>query len=217
MLDALTDPYVQLVLRLVVGGLLLYAGVSKLTDRPAFQQAVAEYDVLPAGVARAFSNALPALETLLGVLLLAGFGTGIAAAIAVPLFASFALAIGVNMARGRHFDCHCFGSTRSDEIGWTAFLRALALAVAALIVAAGASRFGALEYALFGSGESLPPVADVIPTVLVAAVVFDVLFLLPETLSLQAAFRRMRANNAAAAAGHTHERATPIVPIGEIR
>ena len=215
MLDALIDPYLQLVLRLVLGGLLLYAGLSKLTDRQAFQQAVAEYEVLPAGVARAFSNALPLIETALGVLLLAGLGTGIAASIATPLFASFALAIGVNMARGRHFDCHCFGSTRSDEIGWPALTRALALAVASLVVAVGASRFGALEYALFGSSEDLPSVADVIPTVLVAAVVFDVLFLLPEALSLQSAFRRMRADRTAAA--HGHQRSTPIVPIGDIR
>jgi len=191
-LDALHQPHTQLFLRLVLGGLLVLAGAAKLMDRAAFRQAVAEYEVLPEALVRPFARVVPAIELSLGVLLLLGLGTTAAAAIAVPLFLSFALAIGVNVARGRHFDCHCFGSVQSDQVGTPALLRALLLAVAALAVAAGTSRFGALAWPLFGSSEDLPAAVDVVPVVFLAAVVLDVLVLLPETLALRAAFLQMR-------------------------
>ncbi|MBI4570714.1 MAG: DoxX family membrane protein [Chloroflexi bacterium] len=192
LLDALRQPHTQLLLRLVLGGLLVFAGAAKLAGRASFREAVAEYQVLPAALQPLFATALPLLEVTLGVLLLLGLGTTVAAAIAVPLFLSFTIAIGVNVARGRHFDCHCFGAARSDEIGWPALLRAAALAVAALTVAAGASRFGALDAALFGATDDLPSNAEVIPIVFLAAVALDALVLLPEALALRGAFARSR-------------------------
>ena len=50
LLDALGQPHVQLLLRLVLGGLLLLAGVTKLADRESFRQAVAEGLPVPAHV-----------------------------------------------------------------------------------------------------------------------------------------------------------------------
>ena len=46
-LDALHQPHAQLLLRLVLGGLLLLAGITKLAEHSAAHQAVSEYDVLP--------------------------------------------------------------------------------------------------------------------------------------------------------------------------
>jgi uncharacterized membrane protein YphA (DoxX/SURF4 family) len=191
LLDALDQPHVQLLLRLVLGGLLVLAGVTKLTDRLAFRQAVAEYQVLPAALERPFAMALPYIEVVLGALLLLGLGTTAVAALAAPLFASFGIAIGINLARGRSFNCHCFGSVQSDPIGWGALLRSLALVIAAVVVAAGASRFGALDALLFGA-HGLPPASEVIPIVFVAAVVLDLLVLLPETLSFLDTLSRAR-------------------------
>ena len=147
--------------------------------------------MLPATLERPFVLAVPLLETALGVLLLLGLGTAIAAALAVPLFLSFGLAIGLNLARGRDFNCHCFGAVQSEQIGWPALFRSLALTFAALTVALGASRFGAVESALFGTGAGeLPPTSEVIPIVLLAFVLFDALLLLPETIATQLSFRR---------------------------
>jgi uncharacterized membrane protein YphA (DoxX/SURF4 family) len=199
-LDALGQPHVQLLLRLVLGGLLLLAGVSKLADRPAFREAVADYDVLPMWLERPFAALVPLIETALGVLLLIGFGTRAAAALAAPLFLSFAIAIGINVWRGRSFDCHCFGAAQREGIGPAALLRSALLVVAALVVAIGASRFGSVELALFGSRADLPPAGETIPVIFLAAVVFDVLFLLPETVAFQQTFRRARAPHA-----HHHE------------
>jgi uncharacterized membrane protein YphA (DoxX/SURF4 family) len=200
-LDPIRQDHVLLFLRLLLGGLLLIAGVTKLADRAAFRDAVAEYDVLPPTLARPFANLVPIVELTLGALLLFGLLTVPAAALAVPLFGSFALAIAINVSRGRHIDCHCFGSTTSDQIGWSALLRSSLLASAALYVAIGASRFGALDAALFGA-EDLPPVSDIIPVVFAAFVAVDVMFLLPEFTAIRAAFRERQAGHAHASQAH---------------
>lgn len=196
LLDALRQPHVQLLLRLALGGLLVLAGVSKLADRGAFRRAVAEYGLLPPSLEGPFANALPWIETALGTLLLVGLGTTVVAALSVPLFLCFAIAVGVNLARGRSFDCHCFGSLQRDPIGWGALLRSTLLVLAALVVAIGASRFGALDAALFGAGD-LPPVSEVVPIVLLALIALDVLVLLPETLSFLDTMWRARRGSAA--------------------
>ena len=186
-LDALDQHHVQLLLRLTLGGLLLLAAITKLTDRAAFQTAVAEYKLLPHTLERPFAAALPVVELTLGVLLLAGLGTAIAAWVAVPVFLSFSIAIGVNMARGRELDCHCFGSVQSEPIGWPALIRSSTLVVASLIVALGASAFGAID-ALLLDPDGLPPASEIVPVVLLAFFIFDVLILLPEAIATQLTF-----------------------------
>jgi uncharacterized membrane protein YphA (DoxX/SURF4 family) len=209
LLDALDQPHVQLLLRLVLGGLLLLAGVTKLVDRASFRQAVAEYGVLPERLEWPFAALLPWMETAVGVLLLVGLGGAVAAWLAVPIFLSFGVAIGVNLWRGRHFDCHCFGSVHSEEIGWLPLLRSAALVLTALVVALGASRFGALDLVLFGSNAELPPAGEVVPVVFLAAVVFDVLILVPEAIAFQVGFSRLYAKHVARPAGHRPK--TPVL------
>lgn len=196
-IDPLRQAHVLLLLRLLVGALLLIAGVSKLGDREAFDNAVTDYDILPARLARPFARLVPLLEVLLGVLLLLGLFTVESAALAVPLFASFSLAIGVNMLRGRHVDCHCFGSTTNDRVGPAALVRSLLLTFAALYVVIGASRFGSLDALMYGTPDDLPAVSEAIPIVFAAFVIVDVMFLLPEFLSIRDAFRKRQA-------GHQH-------------
>jgi hypothetical protein len=186
-LDALGQHHVQLLLRLTLGGLLTLAAITKFTDRAAFSTAVSEYRVLPSMLERPFATLLPFIELTLGMLLLAGLGTMIAASLATLVFLSFSLAIGVNMVRGRDLDCHCFGSVQSEPIGWPAVIRSSALLVAALIVAIGASRFGAVE-SLFLNSKGLPPVSEIVPVVLLTFVVFDVIILLPEAIVTQLSY-----------------------------
>lgn len=54
---------------------------------------------------------------LLGGLLLAGFLTRLAAfGLSVLLF-SFAIAVGVNLVRGREMECGCFGRASRQRLG----------------------------------------------------------------------------------------------------
>ena len=80
-----------------------------------------------------------------------------------------------------------------------------------MAVALGASRFGALEAPLFGSDATLPAASEVIPTVLLAALVFDVLILLPEAVAFRAGFAqlyRTRITGAARTDGRSPEAPT---------
>lgn len=210
LLDAIGQPHLQLVLRVMLGGVLLLAGVTKLADREAFPLAVAEYDVLPPGLVRPFAALLPFVELALGVLLLVGLATAAAGALAVPLFLAFAFAIGVNLLRGRSFDCHCFGAVQSDPIGFGSLLRSLGLAAVALVVAVGASAFGALDAAVFGASD-LPAAGDIFPALLIAFVVFDVLILLPAAAGLQAAFADWQRTRITGG-GHVHTHANGHEP-----
>lgn len=200
-LGALDQHHVQLLLRLTLGGLLTLAAITKLTDRTAFQAAVAEFQLLPHALERPFAIALPFVELTLGALLLAGLGTAIAAWAAVPVFLSFSIAIGVNMARGRELDCHCFGSVQSEPIGWPALIRSSALVIASLIVAFGASAFGAVDALLLDS-DGLPPASEIVPVILLAFVIFDVIILLPEAIATQLSYEAAYGGLAGVRHGH---------------
>lgn len=186
-LDALSQHHVQLLLRLTLGSLLALAAITKLLDRHSFRVAVADYQLLPTSLERPFATLLPLVELTLAAMLLLGLGTAIAAAIAVPVFLSFSIAVGVNMARGRELDCHCFGAVQSEPIGWPSLIRATTFAIIALIVAVGASSFGGLD-ALILDSEGLPPASEIVPVVLLAFVLFDVVMLVPEAIATQLHF-----------------------------
>jgi uncharacterized membrane protein YphA (DoxX/SURF4 family) len=215
LLGVIDQPHAQFLMRVVLGGLLLLAGITKLADRAAFRDAMHQYEILPPAFEAPFAAFVPFAEATLGGLLLVGLGTTAAAALAVPLLGSFVVAIGVNLARGRDFDCHCFGAVQSDRIGWPVLLRSALLVLIALTVALGTSSFGALDGALRASEEGLPPLSDVIPLAIVAFAIFDVLILLPETFAMRetiAAAFRVRITGA-----HSHGHQHPVPTAGNGR
>lgn len=93
------------------------AALFKLRDLPSFRRAVHHYRVLPRWMGSIYAAAVPLAELISSVLLLIGLAVGMGALLAVLLFASFAIAVGINMRRGRDLDCHCFGGHVRTAIG----------------------------------------------------------------------------------------------------
>jgi hypothetical protein len=58
-----------------------------------------------------------------------------AAIVVSALLLSFIVAVGINLARGRDLDCHCFGRATRRPIGWQLLLQDAALLGAAIAVA----------------------------------------------------------------------------------
>ena len=95
--------------RVVVGLVWVVAGVLKLPDPNENVRAVRAYELLPESVVPVVGHALPVLEILVGVCLLLGLLTRVAAVVSVVLLAAFVIGISSVWARGLSIDCGCFG------------------------------------------------------------------------------------------------------------
>ena len=95
--------------RVVVGAVWVVAGVLKLPDPNANVRAVRAYQLLPESVVPVVGHGLPILEILVGVCLLLGLLTRVAAVVSVVLLLAFLTGISSAWARGLSIDCGCFG------------------------------------------------------------------------------------------------------------
>ncbi len=96
--------------RLALAAVWLVAGGTKVGDLAASGRAVNAYRVMPYEVAKIVGAALPFVEIALGLLLLAGMATRLAAGISTGLLVVFVAGIASAWARGLSIDCGCFGS-----------------------------------------------------------------------------------------------------------
>src|SRR3954451_13128146 len=95
--------------RLVLGGVLVVAGVLKLPDPAAAVRAVRAYRLLPEPLVGPVALGLPVLEIAVGLALLAGVFVRTAAIAAAALLVVYLVAVGSAWARGLQIDCVCFG------------------------------------------------------------------------------------------------------------
>ena len=98
-------------LRLLLGGLLLVAGVLKAHDGPVLTaSSIAGYRLLPPPVIAPLGVFLPYFEIFLGTYLVLGLFMRVAGIIASLQFALFAGAVATLVVRGIPADCGCLGS-----------------------------------------------------------------------------------------------------------
>lgn len=117
------------VLRVVLGAVWVWASWSKLQEPRQFLRAVRAFDVTPEWLSKLIAYGLPMLELILGVLLILGLLTRIAAGISAFLLTVFLIAIIQAWARGLRLDCGCFGGggLTDDPSYWLDVTRDLAL------------------------------------------------------------------------------------------
>lgn len=111
-----------LVLRVVLGGIFIYAGYVKLKEPwELFALAITGYQLLPLKAVEYVARGLPWFEVAVGLLLIAGVWLRAAAtATSLLLLGFFALMVRA-YAKGMTIDCGCFGS--GDPISWKTLLR----------------------------------------------------------------------------------------------
>jgi hypothetical protein len=126
----------KVLLSMTLGTIFLASAVPKLRHPKGFVLAVLEYRILPPRLSWFYARLLPPLEFLLALLLLTGTAVRSAAVVTSLLLLSFMAAVGINLTRGRHLDCHCLGKATRRPIGWRLLLEDGALLGAAMAVAA---------------------------------------------------------------------------------
>lgn len=117
------QPWLGLIARLVLGGVLFAAGYLKVGTLDKSQMAVRAYELLPISIANFLGVFLPFFEIAIGLLLILGAGTRIAAALGGLTMVVFIIAIAQAWARGLNIDCGCFGGGGAVEPGQTRYLQ----------------------------------------------------------------------------------------------
>lgn len=188
--ELIAHPYTTMLARWGLAVVLLAAGISKLSDRQAFVEAIQSFRILPARLSRALALGLPWLEVVISAALALGLWTRLAAATAVVLLIIFSVAIAVNLARGNALECNCFGPLYRGRIsGWSLLRNAVLMACAIWIVRAY-DGYLSLEAWLFAWPLPQAPAPDeLVPLVLTAVLVGLAALLLRQVVS---SFRGMK-------------------------
>jgi uncharacterized membrane protein YphA (DoxX/SURF4 family) len=106
----------SLCVRLLIGGVLLYAGFLKaMAPSAEFAAVIATYKLLPSSLVTPLSLILPYVEMWVGIFFVAGLYTRQAALAAMLMFCVFLIALGTALARGIDLSsCGCFGPHNSS-------------------------------------------------------------------------------------------------------
>jgi uncharacterized membrane protein YphA (DoxX/SURF4 family) len=107
-------------LRLVLGGVFIYASWDKLLHPADFAEIIRSYRILPAVLVNPAAIVLPWLELVLGVLLVANRWADGALLLADLLLVTFWSALAFNYARGLNVHCGCFSTkaVAEGDMGW---------------------------------------------------------------------------------------------------
>lgn len=117
------QPWIGLVVRLTLGGVLFAAGYLKIGTPDKSQMAVRAYEMLPISLANLLGLILPPVEIAIGALLILGVLTRVVAALGGFTMIVFIIAIAQAWARGLNIDCGCFGGGGAVEPGQTKYLQ----------------------------------------------------------------------------------------------
>jgi peroxiredoxin len=122
-----------LIARVLLALIFATASVAKLGDREGSRRAIVDFG-LPSALATSLGLLLPLAELAVAATLLPASTAWWGALGALALLSLFLVGIGINLARGRKPDCHCFGQLHSAPAGWKTLARNGALAAVAVFV-----------------------------------------------------------------------------------
>jgi len=120
--------------RWIVGGVLLLAGLAKISHLSKFIETIKLFRLIPFRLAREAAYTIVVVDCVLGVCLLLGVKVTLAAALASALFSSFTFVVFINLKRNNIFDCNCFGPYFQEKITMKTAIRNLTLLLLCLII-----------------------------------------------------------------------------------
>jgi putative oxidoreductase len=112
--SVLSSRPLQIMARLVLGGIFIYASLDKISHPFEFAKIINNYQILPDFLITLLALVLPWLELFSGLLLIAGLWTRSAAILLSLLLLIFIMALGINAFRGMNLSCGCFSTSASD-------------------------------------------------------------------------------------------------------
>ncbi len=107
--------YLILAARLLIGGVFIYAALTKISDPAGFAAAIRNYTVLPPAVTNLSALVLPWIELIAGAFLVLGIMTRPSALLISGMMSVFVGALVYAYSVGLDINCGCFGAPESSE------------------------------------------------------------------------------------------------------
>ncbi len=111
------NKWIILAIRIVIGGIFIYASIDKIINPDAFARIIHNYRLFPPSLINIIAIAIPWIEIISGTLLIIGWKYKAANLIIGGMLAAFIIALAVSYIRGININCGCFStsaSTKSD-------------------------------------------------------------------------------------------------------
>ena len=150
----ISQPWLGLIARLILGGVLFLAGYLKIDEPDKSQMAVRAYEILPISIANLLGLLLPFVEVAIGALLILGSLTRFMAALGGFTMVIFIIAIAQAWARGLNIDCGCFGGGGAVEPGQTKYLQEILRDIGLVFLAAYLIRYPSTKFSLDNNQNS---------------------------------------------------------------
>ena len=117
MKEFISNKYVVITLRVLLGLIFIYSSVGKLFNPADFAKAILRYDFLPIYFINLLAIVLPWLEFVVGLLLIAGIYKKASSLLAGASLVMFLIALISAVARGLDISCGCFSLEESSSKG----------------------------------------------------------------------------------------------------
>ena len=104
----------RLIIRIVLGGVFIFASAHKVIDPSGFAEAIANYQILPGAFVNPAALLLPWIELVCGICLVFGVLVRGSALILTGLLLIFIAALGFSIFRGLDISCGCFSNNSSQ-------------------------------------------------------------------------------------------------------
>lgn len=141
----LNNKYFLLLLRLIVGGVFIWAAVTKIADPLAFAQDVRNYRLVGQTLSFLTAIVLPWVELIAGVCLVIGVFPRSSALLISSLLVFFIALVAITMLRGIDVDCGCFGTFSRKADFWLILEDSIWLVMSLVLLFSPANNFCLLK------------------------------------------------------------------------
>lgn len=156
------QPWLSLVVRLGMAGILIFAAIPKLQDLQASVRAVRAYRMLTEEVVPLVGNLLPFLELLLAVFLILGLFTRLSSIVWLAMMLAFTVGVLWVWFKGYSIDCGCFGGGGDVPEGTTNYPVHLAERLGFIVLGTYLLIFPRSKFSLDGWMNATP--TEAVPT-----------------------------------------------------
>ena len=127
------NPILIIILRLILGGIFIYASIGKIVNPHEFAKNISHYHLVPFGLENTIAIFLPWLELIIGIGLVTGFMVDGSVVLSMSLLVMFIVAISSAILRGYNIDCGC-GLKEGELVGTQKLLENSLLFISGLLI-----------------------------------------------------------------------------------